>query len=96
MAVISPNPQPDHTLRTNEHAAILEDSDQVEATASTISIVEIARRLGVGRLSVYRMLHEHMLPGVRIGRKWIVTRYAYSQWERTCGTGFHRGLGGNV
>jgi excisionase family DNA binding protein len=48
-------------------------------------VPEIARRLDIGRLSVYAMLEQRILPGVRLGRRWIITRQAYEQWERTCG-----------
>ena len=65
--------------------------------AGRISIPEIAKRLSIGRLAVYAMLEQGMLPGIRLGRRWIVTRQAYEQWERTCGmTGFQRQVGGNV
>jgi excisionase family DNA binding protein len=50
-----------------------------------MSVEEIARRLDVGRLAVYAMLEGGIIPGVRVGRRWIVTRYAYEHWERTCG-----------
>ena len=66
-------------------------------TDSRISIPEIAQRLSIGRLTVYAMLEQGIIPGVRLGRRWIVTRHAYEQWERTCGTtGFHGQVGGNV
>ena len=61
-----------------------------------ISIEEIANRLCIGRRAVYSMLEQCISPGVRLGRRWIVTLAAYEAWERTCGTGFHRGKGGNV
>jgi excisionase family DNA binding protein len=54
--------------------------------SSRISIPEIAHRLSIGRLAVYAMLEQGMLPSIRVGRRWIVTRHAYEQWERTCGT----------
>ncbi len=50
-----------------------------------ISINEIARRLSVGRVTVYSMLEKGIIPGIRLGQRWLVTRYAYGQWERTCG-----------
>jgi excisionase family DNA binding protein len=53
---------------------------------SRIPIPEIAKRLGIGRLAVYTMLEQGIIPGVRIGRRWIVTQPAYEQWELTCGT----------
>jgi excisionase family DNA binding protein len=52
---------------------------------STIPVPEIAKRLGVGRVSVYAMLEQGIIPGVRLGRRWIVTQPAYEEWERTCG-----------
>jgi excisionase family DNA binding protein len=67
------------------------------AVSGRISIPEIAKRLSIGRLAVYAMLEQGMLPGIRLCRRWIVTRHAYEQWERTCGTtGFQRQVGGNV
>jgi len=56
-----------------------------------ISIPEIAERLLVGRLAVYTMLEQGIIPGIRLGRRWIITRHAYEQWERTCG--LHSGTG---
>ena len=57
-----------------------------------MSVEEIARRLDVGRLAVYAMLEQRILPGVRLGRRWIITRHAYEEWERTCGTRGNPGL----
>jgi excisionase family DNA binding protein len=50
-----------------------------------MSVPEIAHRLSIGRLAVYEMLERGIIPGVRLGRRWIVTRHAYEHWERTCG-----------
>ena len=50
-----------------------------------MSIPEIAVRLSVGRLAVYAMLERGIIPAVRLGRRWIVTRHAFENWERTCG-----------
>jgi excisionase family DNA binding protein len=63
-------------------------------TSSRISIIEIAQRLQVGRLAVYSMLERGIIPGIRVGHRWIVTRHAYMNWERTCGSdpsGIHPG-----
>jgi excisionase family DNA binding protein len=57
-----------------------------------ISVPEIAQRLNIGRLAVYAMLEQRIMPGIRLGRRWIVTRQAYDQWERTCGTRAAAGL----
>jgi excisionase family DNA binding protein len=51
-----------------------------------MSVQEIANRLGIGRLAVYSMLESGIIPGIRVGRRWLITRHAYEQWERTCGT----------
>ncbi len=50
-----------------------------------VTIPEIARRLRIGRMAVYALLEGGIIPGIRLGRRWIVTRHAYERWERTCG-----------
>ena len=59
---------------------------QQRGCTARISVLEIAQRLDIGRLTVYAMLEQGIIPGVRLGRRWIITRYAYEEWERTCGT----------
>jgi excisionase family DNA binding protein len=59
-----------------------------------ISVPEIAQRLRIGRMAVYAMLEQGIIPGIRLGRRWIVTRHAYLAWERTCGSTPLSGLGG--
>ena len=54
--------------------------------SSRMSIPEIANRLAVGRIAVYTMLEQGIIPAIRLGRRWIVTRHAFENWERTCGT----------
>jgi excisionase family DNA binding protein len=60
--------------------------------SSRISVPDIARRLDIGRLAVYAMLDQGIIPGIRFGRRWIITRHAYEQWECTCGTRSGAGL----
>ena len=50
-----------------------------------ISVAEIATRLSIGKLAVYAMLEHHIIPAIRRGRRWIVTRSAYNEWEQICG-----------
>jgi excisionase family DNA binding protein len=50
-----------------------------------ISVNEIAKRLSIGRAAVYKMLEHHIVPGIRLGKRWLVTRNAYEAWERRCG-----------
>jgi excisionase family DNA binding protein len=54
--------------------------------SNRITVEEIARRLDIGRRAVYALLEQRFIPAIRLGRRWIITRYAYEQWERTCGT----------
>jgi len=56
-----------------------------ERLSSRMSVPEIARRLDIGRLAVYALLEQGIMPGIRLGRRWIITRHAYEQWEKTCG-----------
>ena len=68
--------------------------DEVSSTrkSSRISVPEIARRLNIGRSAVYTMLEQGIMPGLRLGRRWLITRHAYLQWERTCGLQIGAGL----
>ena|SRR5579863_7316740 len=61
------------------------DCKREPENAGRISVEEIARRLNVGRQAVYAMLEAGILPGIRLGRRWIITRQALQAWERTCG-----------
>jgi excisionase family DNA binding protein len=70
------------------------DSGPPSVTRSErITVLEVAQRLKVGRLAVYAMLEQGIIPGIRLGRRWIVTRHAYEQWEHTCGVRSSAGLG---
>jgi len=67
-------------------------SDHVYAPAgglshprNRLSVTDIAKRLEIGKMSVYKMLKDGTIPAIRVGKRWLVTRYAYEQWERTCG-----------
>ena len=40
------------------------------------------------------MLEQNIIPGIRLGRRWIVTRQAYQYWARTCGMQPAAGLTG--
>jgi excisionase family DNA binding protein len=64
----------------------------VEFRPARITVSEIARRLDIGRLAVYAMLEQQIIPGIRVGRRWIITWHAYEQWERTCGMRASTGL----
>jgi len=63
-----------------------------DSPSARISVLEIARRLNIGRVAVYSMLEQGIIPGVRLGRRWIITRHAYLAWERKCGLRAGTGL----
>ncbi len=46
---------------------------------------EVAQRLNVGPKAVYALLEQGVLPGIRLGKRWLITWHAYEQWERSCG-----------
>lgn len=59
--------------------------EQRPLIGNRITVPEIAQRLGVGRQLVYAMLERGLIPAIRVGRPWIVTRHSYETWERNCG-----------
>jgi excisionase family DNA binding protein len=52
---------------------------------SRMTVAEIADRLSIGEMAVYRMLDEKIIPAVRVGKRWLVTRKAFEKWEENCG-----------
>lgn len=58
---------------------------QRRGLTARISVPEIAERLGIGRQAVYAMLEGGIIPGIRLRRRWIITRHAYEQFEHSCG-----------
>ena len=63
--------------------------------SARITIPEIAERLAIGRLAVYSMLDQGIIPAIRLGKRWIVTRHAYDRWERTAGVRSDGGFEGD-
>ena len=62
----------------------LRESD-AKLLSSRMTVPEIAGRLAVGQMAVYRMLEEKIIPAVRVGKRWVVTRKAFEKWEESCG-----------
>ena len=51
-----------------------------------LTVKEVALRLAISDKAVYGLLERGVIPGIRYGkRRWIITRHAYGEWERTCG-----------
>ena len=53
--------------------------------SARLTIPEIAQRLDIGRFAVYALLDQNVIPAIRLGRRWLITRFAYENWERGCG-----------
>ena|SRR5579871_1784704 len=52
---------------------------------TTITIPEIADRLDVCEETVYDLCKRHVIPSIRPGRRFIISRAAYEKWETTIG-----------
>jgi excisionase family DNA binding protein len=50
-----------------------------------ISVPEIVAELGVSENHAYKMLRDGIIPNVRAGRIYIVSRAAFYRWLDTCG-----------
>jgi len=57
-----------------------------DAPHTTITIPEIAVRLDVCEETVYDLCKRHIIPSIRPGRRFIISRTAYQKWEATIGT----------
>jgi len=57
-----------------------------DAPHTTITIPEIADRLDVCEETVYDLCRRHIIPSIRPGRRFIISRTAYEKWEATIGT----------
>jgi excisionase family DNA binding protein len=53
---------------------------------TTITIPEIADRLGVCEETVYDLCKRHIIPSIRPGRRFIMSRTACEKWEASIGT----------
>jgi excisionase family DNA binding protein len=53
--------------------------------SARITPKEVAKRLNVGTRAVYALLERGVLPGIRLGKRWLITTHAYEHWEKTCG-----------
>lgn len=53
--------------------------------AARIQVPEICERLALGERAVYGLLEAKIIPSIRVGKRWVIARYAYEQWEKTFG-----------
>ena len=62
------------------------DKPKCEPCATRITVKEICTRLHLSERTVYTLLESREIPCIRLGRTWLISRYAYEKWERTVGT----------
>jgi excisionase family DNA binding protein len=46
------------------------------AAADTVTVDDVAARLGIGRNQAYAAVQEGKIPSIKIGRRWLVPRAA--------------------
>jgi excisionase family DNA binding protein len=57
------------------------------------SAEELAEELGVSRATVYAGLREGTIPGIRLGKRFIIPRAAITEWLRSAGASNPGGFG---
>ena len=50
-----------------------------------MTVREIATRLGICEETIYDMLRDQVIPNIRYGRRFIISRAAYERWEASIG-----------
>lgn len=55
------------------------DEDQVHVDRLTISVVEAARRLGIGRNQGYEAARRGEIPTIRLGKRYVVPLAAFER-----------------
>lgn len=64
------------SIQANRKSSALEP-----ATCSNVG--ELARELGLGRLTVYTALRNGTIPSIRVGKRYVLPRAAISEWLKT-------------
>ena len=49
------------------------------------NVDELARELGLGRLTVYGALRDGTIPSIRVGKRYVLPRAAIQEWLRSAG-----------
>jgi excisionase family DNA binding protein len=56
-----------------------------QSVRTTITVPEMAQRIGVCEPKVRALLRDGVIPNIRHGRLYIVSRYAFERWEQSIG-----------
>jgi excisionase family DNA binding protein len=51
--------------------------------ATYSNVDELARELGLGRLTVYAALRNGTIPSIRIGKRYVLPRAAIAEWLKS-------------
>jgi len=71
-----------------------EDAEQRDVRAvATLTVAEVAARMQVSKMTVYRLVHAGELPSVRVGRSFQVSHAAVEEYLR--GARFDAGYHGS-
>lgn len=61
-------------------------TNQLNSNGSArIQVPEICHRLALGRQAVYGLLERNVIPSIRVGKRWVIARWAYENWEKDFG-----------
>jgi excisionase family DNA binding protein len=66
-----------HVPRTQKTSAL--------EAATYSNVDELARELGLGRLTVYAALRNGTIPSIRVGKRYILPRSAIAEWLKSAG-----------
>ena len=50
--------------------------------SARIMVPEICQRLALGPRTVYGLLEARIIPSIRVGKRWVIARYAYEKWGK--------------
>lgn len=52
-----------------------------------LDVLEVAKRLGVHRMTVYRLIHAGTLPAIQVGRSYRISEEDFNAYVRKVRTG---------
>ena len=54
--------------------------NQQTIVSAYISVKDVAARLGVSKMTIYRMVHSGEIPSIRVGRSFRIPKTAFQAW----------------
>jgi excisionase family DNA binding protein len=68
-----------------KNTEILDSGTRKESDAVFPSVEDLARHLRLSRHSTYEGLRAGTIPGIRVGKRFVLPRAAIAEWLRTAG-----------